>query len=118
MTALRRDGVLVSSRHRVGWSDLLKIFRRNGIEAGGGGWRLQSVSTLPAPHQSTLAARGPAKARAAALSMNNPIAARAVEAWTAALVGKGWQVQSQHPDRQMAHVLNCELEAIVWPLMP
>lgn len=88
------------------------------IEAGGGGWRLQGVSTLPAPHQSTLAARGPAKARAAALSMNNPIAARAVEAWTAALVGKGWQVQSQHSDRQLARALNCELEAIVWPLLP
>ncbi len=41
-----------------------------------------------------------------------------MEAWTAALVGKGWQVQSQHPDRQLAHVLNSELETIVWPQMP
>lgn len=73
---------------------------------------------MPAPQQSTLAARGPAKARAAALAMNNPIAARAVEAWTAALVGKGWQVQSQHPDRQLARVLNDDLEALVWPLLP
>ncbi|GAA0303418.1 phage portal protein [Rhodovulum strictum] len=88
------------------------------IEAGGGGWRFQGVPMLPAPQQSALAARGPAKARAAALSMNNPIAARAVEAWAAALVGKGWQVQSQHPDRQIARVLNDELEALVWPLMP
>lgn len=88
------------------------------IEAGGGGWRFQGVSMLPAPQQSTLAARGPAKARAAALSMNNPIASRAVEAWAAALVGKGWQVQSQHPDRQLARVLNNDLEALVWPLLP
>jgi len=88
------------------------------IEAGGGGWRFQGVPMLPAPQQSTLAARGPAKARAAALSMNNPIAARAVEAWTAALVGKGWQAQSQHPDRQIARVLNGDLEALVGPLLP
>lgn len=100
------------------WRDLMKIFRRSGIDAGGSGWRFHDTPMLPAPQQSTLAARGPAKARAAALSMNNPIAARAVEAWTAALVGKGWQVQSQHPDRQLARAMNGDLEALVWPLMP
>ncbi|KPQ07469.1 MAG: phage portal protein, lambda family [Rhodobacteraceae bacterium HLUCCA12] len=88
------------------------------IEAGGGGWRFQGVPMLPAPQQSALAARGPAKARAAALSMNNPIAARAVEAWASALVGKGWQVQSQHSDRQVARILNNDLETLVWPLLP
>ena len=58
------------------------------IEAGGGG---QGSPMLNAPQQSILAARAPAKARAAALSMNNPTAARIVETWFAALAGKGWQ---------------------------
>jgi lambda family phage portal protein len=100
------------------WQRLLRPFAKRQIEAGGGGWRFEGGAVLHAPQQSALAARGPAKARAAALSMNNPTAARAVEAWTAALVGKGWQVQSQHPDRQLARVLNNELEAIVWPKLP
>ena len=94
------------------------FFRRSGIEAGGGGWRFQGLPTLPMPQQSSLAARGPAKARAAALSQNNGIAARIIETWTGALVGKGWQVQSQHPDRQIARVLNDELESLVGSLLP
>lgn len=94
------------------------LFRRSGIEAGGGGWRWSGSPTLPAPQQSSLAARGPAKARAAALTMNNPIAARAVEAWVASLVGPGWQARSQHPDRDVARGLNSDFEAIVQPLLP
>jgi len=44
------------------------------IEAGGGGRRWQGSPMLNAPQASILAARAPAKARAAALSMNNPTA--------------------------------------------
>ncbi|QDY70016.1 phage portal protein [Qingshengfaniella alkalisoli] len=103
---------------RAAGRKLAKLFGRSGIEAGGGGWRWSGSPTLPAPQQSTLAARGPAKARAAALSVNNPTAARIVETWCAALIGKGWQSQSQHPDRNVARGLNDEFETLVAPLLP
>jgi lambda family phage portal protein len=93
------------------------LFKRQ-IEAGGGGWRWQGAPMLAAPQASTLAARGPAKARASALSVNNPIAARAVEAWCASLVGRGWQAQSQHPDRNTARDLNAAFEALIGPYLP
>lgn len=64
------------------------------IEAGGGGRRWEGAGMLHAPQHQTLAARGAAKARAAALYMNNPLANRIVESWCSALVGKGWQVRS------------------------
>lgn len=103
---------------RAVFRSLANLYNRSGIEAGGGGWRFQGLPTLPMPQQSTLAARGPAKARAAALSQNNGIAARIVETWTGALVGKGWQAQAQHPDRKTARALNAELEGLAGPLLP
>lgn len=94
-----------------------KLFRRSGIEAGGGGRRWQGASTLAAPAQSTLAARGAAKARASAAYLNTPAGNRIVEAWTAALVGKGYQARSQHPDKGTARALNDDFEAMANPLL-
>ena len=88
------------------------------IEAGGGGRRWQGSPMLNAPQQSILAARAPAKARAAALSMNNPTAARIVETWLAALAGKGWQALSQHPDPATRRALNNEFEGQMLALLP
>ena len=88
------------------------------IEAGGGGRRWQGSPMLNAPQQSILAARAPAKARAAALSMNNPTAARIVETWLAALAGKGWQALSQHPDTATRRALNNEFEGQMLALLP
>lgn len=60
------------------------------IEAGGGGRRWQGSPMLTAPQQSILAARGLASQRAAALTMNNPTAARIVEAWVTPPVAPMW----------------------------
>ena len=88
------------------------------IEAGGGGRRWQGSPMMNAPQASILAARAPAKARAAALSMNNPTAARIVETWLAALAGKGWQALSQHPDPATRRALNNEFEGQMLALLP
>lgn len=95
-----------------------KLFKRSGVEAGGSGWRWQGHPSVWAPQEATRAARGPAKARATAAALNSAIGARAVEAWTASLVGRGWQVQAQHPDRDMARRLNEEFEALTGCLLP
>jgi lambda family phage portal protein len=92
--------------------------KRNGIEAGGGGRRWHGPPMLNAPQASILAARAPAKARAAGLSMNNPTGARIVETWLAGLVGKGWQALSQHPDPATRRTLNNEFEEHMLALMP
>lgn len=98
---------------------LARLFKRNGgIEAGGAGWRWNDSPSIFAPQQSALAARGPAKARATALAVNSPIGARAVEAWTASLVGRGYQVQSAHPDRATAATLNEAFEELTGCLLP
>ena len=88
------------------------------IEAGGGGRRWQGAAMMAAPQASILAARAPAKARAAALAMNNAMGARIVETWLANLVGKGWQAQSQHPDPAIRRALNNDFEELTLPLMP
>lgn len=103
---------------------LSRLFRadsvpqKRAIEAGGGGWRWSGAPALRAPQQSLLAARGRTQDRAAALSLNNPLAARAIETWTAALVGKGWQAQSRHPDRDTARALAEEFEALICCVLP
>jgi len=88
------------------------------IEAAGGGRRWQGSPMMNAPQGSILAARAPAKARAAALSMNNPTAARIVETWLGALAGKGWQVLSQHPDPATRRALDNEFEGQILALLP
>ena len=88
------------------------------IEAGGGGRRWQGAATLAAPQASILAARAPAKARAAALTMNNAMGARIQETWLANLVGKGWQAQSQHPDPAIRRALNNDFEELTLALLP
>ena len=65
------------------------LLGRSGIEAGGGGRRWQGAAMLASPQQSTLAARGAAQQRASALYLNTPYDNRIVEAWVAALIGKG-----------------------------
>ena len=92
--------------------------QRHQIEAGGGGRRWQGSPMLNAPQASILAARAPAKAGAAALSMNNPAAARIVETWLAALAGKGWQALSQHPEPAIRRALNNEFEGQMLALVP
>lgn len=92
--------------------------KRSGIEAGAGGRRWQGAPMLAAPQQSALAARGPAKARAAAQYMNAPYGNRIVESWVAALVGKGWQTRSGHPDPETRRQLNEAFEALIGPLAP
>ncbi|MFV0299468.1 MAG: phage portal protein [Paracoccus sp. (in: a-proteobacteria)] len=83
------------------------------IEAGAGGPRWQGAGHLHAPQQATLAARGPAQLRAAAAYLNTPQANRIVEAWSAALVGKGWQARPQHPDMATRRALCEEFEGMV-----
>lgn len=94
-----------------------RVFRRSGIEAGAGGRRWHGAQMLAAPQQAALAARGPAKARAAALAVNTPYGARIVEAWVAALVGKGWQVRAGHADAETRRLLNEGFEAMLSPLL-
>src|SRR5690606_2078324 len=72
---------------------------------------------LAAPQQAALAARGPAKARAAALAVNTPYGARIVGAWGAALVGKGWQVRAGHAEAETRRLLNEGFEAMLSPLL-
>lgn len=110
MTAPRQ--VLRASARALG-----KFFRRSGIEAGGGGRRWEHASTLPVPQQSALAARGPVRLRAAAAYMNTAQGNRIVEAWGAALVGKGWQARSKHPDPAHARQMNDAFEDLVHPLL-
>jgi len=96
-----------------------RIFKRSGIEAGGGGRRWQGAPMLAAPQQSALAARGPAAARARAAYINQPYGNRIVETWASALVGKGFQVRSQHPDKATARDANDRFEAMIAPhLLP
>ncbi len=92
--------------------------KRSGIEAAGGGRRWDGASVLTSAHNSTLAARGPAMVRAAAVFLNTPYGQRIVEAWVAALVGKGWQTRAQHPDKMTARRLNEDFEALANPLLP
>lgn len=93
---------------------LSKLFRRQ-IEAGGGGRRWEGAQTLTNPQQQTLATRGATKARASAAYLNTPYGQRIVEAWTAALVGKGWQVRSRHPDKTIGMQLNEAFEDLIGP---
>jgi len=87
------------------------------IEAGAGGPRWQGAGHLHAPQQATLAARGPAQLRASASYLNTPQGNRIVESWAAALVGKGWQARSQHPDQDTRRRLAEEFEAIARPIL-
>lgn len=91
--------------------------KRSGIDAAGGGRRWQGASVIAHGPNSTLAARGVAQTRAAALSLNNPHANRIVETWVSALIGKGWQTRSQHPEIGMARALNDAFEALTAPLL-
>jgi lambda family phage portal protein len=97
---------------------LAKVFRRSGIEAGGGGRRWQGAPMLHQPARAVDAARATTRARAAALYMNAAQGRRIVEAWTSALVGRGWQARSQHPDRATAARLNDAFEAMANPVLP
>ena len=94
------------------------LWRRSGIEAGGGGRRWQGAAMLASPEQSTLAARGAAQQRASALYLNTPYANRIVEAWVAALIGKGWQARSQHPDAATRRALSDAFEDMANPVLP
>lgn len=93
---------------------LAKLFRRN-VEAGGGGRRWTGAQHLSNPPSQTLAARGLAKLRASAAYVNTPYGNRIVEAWTAALAGKGWQSRSSHPDEATRRQLNAEFEELIAP---
>lgn len=92
---------------------IAKLFRRSGVEAGGGGRRWDGASVLTAPNSSILASRAPAQARAAGAAVNTPYGARIIETWASALVGKGWHTRSQHPDTETAKQLNAEFEALL-----
>ncbi|MBV6634752.1 MAG: phage portal protein [Mameliella sp.] len=102
---------------RAAQRGLAKLFRRSGIESGGGGRRWQGSPVLAAPQNSTLAARGLTAQRAGAASVNTPHGARIVETWTAALIGKGWQARSRHPDPEVARPLNASFEALTGPVL-
>ncbi|RWR07705.1 phage portal protein [Paenirhodobacter populi] len=97
-----------------------RIFKRSGVESGAGGRRWEGAAVLAAPQQQTLAARGASKARASALYTNSAQGNRIVEAWAAALVGKGWQARPQHPDpvtrRKLADAFEDLLRPILLPL--
>ncbi|MEB3417028.1 phage portal protein [Salipiger marinus] len=102
---------------RAAQRGLAKLFRRSGIEAGSGGRRWEGAALLTAPQTSTLAARGAAQARAGAQYLNNPHGQRIVESWVSAMVGKGWQVRSLHPDKSTARALNEAFEALTQPVL-
>ncbi|ROT99077.1 phage portal protein [Histidinibacterium lentulum] len=87
--------------------------KRSGIEAGAPGRRWTGASTVTDPRNSTLVARGPAAARATAAVLNSPQGARIEEAWASALVGKGWQARSRHPDADTARTLSAAFELVV-----
>jgi lambda family phage portal protein len=70
------------------------------------------------PARATDAARATTRARATAAYMNTPQGRRIVEAWTSALVGKGWQARSQHPDRDTRAALNDDFERLANPILP
>lgn len=97
---------------------ILRPAGRRQIEAGAGGRRWQGAATLGAPQASTLAARGPAQARAAAAYLNTPFGNRIGEEWTGLLVGKGWQARSRHPDPATRPRLNAEFEGLTNPILP
>lgn len=97
-----------------------RIFRPQGkrqIEAGGGGRRWTGSPMVAAPQASVLAARGPSKARAVALTFNNATAAAVVETWVSELIGPGWQASSRHPDPAMRRELNSAFEALLSPVL-
>lgn len=96
---------------------VLRPAQKRQIEAGGGGRRWEGAGVLHAPQSQTLAARGAAKARAAAAVMNNPLANRVQEVWGSALVGKGWQARSRHPDADLRANLSEGFEALVSPVL-
>ncbi|SIT83521.1 phage portal protein, lambda family [Pontibaca methylaminivorans] len=91
--------------------------KRSGIEAGGGGRRWQGTPMLGTPQQAALGARGPAKARAAALYLNTAYGNRIVEAWTSAMIGRGYQARSQHPAPGIRRRLNDDFEAMANPIL-
>lgn len=97
---------------------LSRIFKRSGIEAGGGGRRWDGAPTLTNPGNAVLAARAPARQRAAAMHVNAPYGARAIEAWVSALAGKGWQARSQHPEVSVRVWLGDAFEGLVLPVLP
>jgi lambda family phage portal protein len=86
------------------------------LEAGGGGRRWESAASLHAPSQSALAARGVSKARANALYINTPQGNKIVEAWGAALVGKGWHARPAHPDPTRRRALAEGFEDLMRPV--
>lgn len=98
-------------------SKAVRVFRRSGVEAGSSGRRWDGASSLHAPQQQTLNARGATKARASALYMNTAQGARIVEAWTSALVGKGWQTRALHPDEEIRKSLSSEFEQLTRPIL-
>ena len=94
------------------WRLLQPSKTRSGIEAASGGRRWDGAPVIAHGPNSTLAARGPVQTRAAALSINNPHANRITETWVSALIGKGWQTRSRHPDTDTARELNDAFEAL------
>lgn len=100
------------------FGSLAKLFRRSGIEAGAGGRRWDGASTIAHGPNATLAARGPAQARAAAQYVNTPYGQRIVETWVSALAGKGWQVRAKHPDQSTARALNDAFEDLLCAALP
>lgn len=55
--------------------------------------------------------------RAAASYLNTPQGNRIVEAWAAALVGKGWQARPQHPAPEIRRQLSQDFEAMTRQIM-
>ncbi|SDL09212.1 phage portal protein [Paracoccus chinensis] len=96
---------------------LSRIFKRSGIEAGANGRRWAGSPMLANPNSSILSARGPAHKRAAALHVNTPYGSRIVETWTSAIVGKGWQVRSQHPDAEVRRWIGDAFEGLILPIL-
>ena len=91
---------------------------RRSIDAGGGGRRWEGSPWLADPARDMRQARDTARHRAAGMVANDPFAARAVDAWTASLVGGGgWQARSHHPDEAARRRLNSEFEALIGPLL-
>lgn len=96
---------------------ILRPTARRSLEAAGGGRRWQTAPMIHAPQAETLAARGTVMQRARAAVVNQPLAARTVETWTAALAGRPVQAMPQHPDAALRRRLADDFEELVNPAL-
>lgn len=91
----------------------LSIFRRRSYDGAAGGRRWRGQPDMAAPIASAHAGRFALASRAKYAVANNPLAAAAVQAWTAQAVGSGIKAGSLHVDAAIRETLNARFAAWV-----